>query len=208
MKTTVIFCDKSNALSTAKCALKQSGIIAFPTDTVYGIGALYDNPTAIKRLYKVKQRDLSKAIAILVSDMQQLSQVVLQLTEAAHRLARRFWPGALTIVLEKHPSLPKNLSPFKTIGVRMPDHPFALALISQTGPLATTSANISGGPNPTTAEEVLAQLKDRIELVLDGGKTRNVQASTVVDCSGPDIKILRQGCISEEDILLTLQYHD
>ena len=103
--------------------------------------------------------------------MQQLSAVTLELNNAARRLAERFWPGALTLVVPKQPNLPAVLSPHPTIGVRMPNHSFALELLSQTGPLATTSANLSGGPDPLTAEDVFSQLNGRIDLIVDGGNT-------------------------------------
>jgi len=204
MKTPIIPCEQSDALLIAQAVLGEGGIIAFPTDTLYGIAAPILDPAAIQRLYDIKQRDLSKAIAVLIADMQQLSAVTLELNNAARRLAERFWPGALTLVVPKQPNLPAVLSPHPTIGVRMPNHSFALELLSQTGPLATTSANLSGGPDPLTAEDVFSQLNGRIDLIVDGGNTPVAMGSTVVDCTGQAIKILRQGSISEADIIQTL----
>ncbi len=116
------------------------------------------------------------------------------------RLAAAFWPGPLTVVVERHPDLPQNLSPLPTIGVRMPDHPIALALLNAAGPLAVTSANISNAANTASAQAVLEQLGGRISLLLDGGQTPGGTPSTVVDCTQPELKILRLGPISAEEI--------
>lgn len=116
------------------------------------------------------------------------------------QLAKRFWPGPLTIIVPRHPDLPDILSPKRAIGVRMPDHPVAIRLLQLTGPLAVTSANLSGKENTTTVEEVLAQLDSRVHLVLDGGKTPGGLPSTVIDCTGSELEILRQGPISKEEI--------
>ncbi len=175
--------------------------MAIPTDTVYGLAAMITNGPAIDRLYQAKERSLQKAIAVLIGGLEQIDQVVGYFSEDAHRLARRFWPGALTLVVPQHPGLPANLSPTPTIGVRMPDHSFTLELLRQVGPLATTSANISGGPNPRDAADVLAQLDGRIELLLDGGPAPGGIPSTVVDCTGEELVILREGAISAAQIL-------
>ena len=119
----------------------------------------------------------------------------------AHRLASRFWPGPLTVLIPKKPTLPKSVSATETVGVRIPDHEVARALLRAAGPMAVTSANISGQASPSTAEEVFSQLNGRIELIIDGGKTPGGVPSTLVDCSGGTIKILREGPISLEDLL-------
>jgi L-threonylcarbamoyladenylate synthase len=178
--------------------------VAFPTDTVYGVGALVSDAQAIARLYEVKGRGSEKAIPILLSDPAELDQVAFEVGEMARRLAARFWPGPLTLVVPKRPSLPEALSAQPTVGVRMPDHSVALALMRQTGPLAVTSANISGAASSVTAEEVLAQLGGRIPLILDGGRTPGGISSTVVDCTGLEPRILRVGPISLQDILKSL----
>jgi L-threonylcarbamoyladenylate synthase len=122
----------------------------------------------------------------------------------ARRLAGRFWPGPLTLVVPKRPSLPEQVSSGSTVGVRMPDHPVTLALMRQTGPLAVTSANRSGSASSVSAQEVLAQLGGRIPLILDGGQAPGGSSSTVVDCTGPEPKILRPGPISLDEILEAL----
>jgi tRNA threonylcarbamoyl adenosine modification protein (Sua5/YciO/YrdC/YwlC family) len=118
----------------------------------------------------------------------------------AYRLAARFWPGPLTLVLPKQKGLPEELSAQPTIGVRMPDHPVTLALLRRAGPLAVTSANISGAASSVTAQEVFAQLGGRIPLILDGGRTPGGVSSTVVDCTGREPRILRLGPISLKEI--------
>jgi L-threonylcarbamoyladenylate synthase len=180
--------------------LLRGSLVAFPTDTVYGLGALVHNPTGIEQLYVVKGRQIDKAIPILLSDVSQLSQVAAQVDSRIMRLAERFWPGPLTLVVPRHPSLPEALSPYPTVGVRIPDHPLALALLQQTGPLATTSANLSNQPSATTAQQVLQQLSGRIPLILDGGRTPGGVSSTVVDCSGAELVILRQGPLSIDQL--------
>ncbi len=204
METAILSIDDPQAIPAALQILKSGGLIAFPTDTVYGLAADPFNPTAIQRLYAAKERDMSKAIAVLVGEVEQLGLVTPGLTSAADRLAARFWPGALTLVISRRPELPPELSALPTIGVRMPDHAFALSLLRASGPLATTSANRSGAENPLTAEDVLDQLGGRIELVLDGGRCPGGIPSTVVDCTVPDGRILREGAISTAAIQAAL----
>lgn len=200
MNTEIISTDNPQVLQIAQQVLERGGLIAFPTDTVYGVAAGIQNVKGIDRLYDAKLRDLTKAIPILVSSLDQMNQVTQDLPNTAAQLAGKLWPGALTLVVPIRPGLPANISPTSTIGVRMPDHPFTLALLNYTGPLATTSANLSGGANTTTAEEVAEQLSGRIELILDGGKTPGGVPSTVVDCTVTPTRILRQGAISSETI--------
>lgn len=200
MKTEVLRADHPIALRHALDVLNNGGLVVFPTDTVYGLAALPTKPEFIERLYVVKGRDISRAIAVLIGSIEELSRVSKKPSDIAISLARRFWPGPLTIVVPRHPDLPEILSPRPTIGVRMPDHPIALQLLKLTGPLAVTSANLSGKENTTTVEEVLAQLDSRVHLVLDGGKTPGGLPSTVVDCTGQELEILRQGPISREEI--------
>ncbi len=201
MNTIKLPTSSPTALTEAITILRNGGLVAIPTDTVYGLAAMITNGPAIDRLYQAKERSLQKAIAVLIGSLDQIDQVVSYFSADAHRLARRYWPGALTLVVPQHPGLPANLSPTPTIGVRMPDHVFTLELLRQIGPLATTSANISGGPNPRDAADVLAQLDGRIELLLDGGPAPGGIPSTVVDCTGKELVILREGAISAEQIL-------
>ncbi len=200
METQILPIQDPDAAARALDVLNSGGLVAFPTDTVYGVAAMAFDPAGIDRIYEAKGRDMAKAIPILVGSVEQLPQVTKLLTPSAQALAAHFWPGALTLVVPKHPNLPENISQMPTIGVRMPDYPFTLDLLRRSGPLAVTSANISGQENPRTAEDVLRQLGGRIELILDGGATPGGVPSTVVDCTGVDPKILRQGAIPAEEI--------
>ena len=180
--------------------LRQGKLVAFPTDTVYGLGADLFNPVAIEGLYTAKGREATKAIAVLVGRLSDLLLVTAGMSAAAERLTERFWPGPLTLVVNRQPGLPDTLSSLPTVGVRMPDHVLALTLLRTIGPLAVTSANISGAESAVTAGEVLAQLGGRISLVLDGGQTPGGSPSTVVDCTGTEPVIIRIGPVSEQEI--------
>jgi len=194
--TKILSTDAPQAIPIAKKIIQQGGLIAFPTDTVYGVAADPFSSSAIQKIFYAKERSKEKALPVLIGDLSQLAGLVLFISDQVRKIAEAFWPGALTLVLPRNPTLPHNLSPYSTIGIRMPDLDFTLRLLCETGPLATTSANISGGPNPTTADEVLAQLHSRIDLLLDGGSTPGSQASTVLDARGSEMKILRQGPIT------------
>lgn len=200
MKTEVIKSDHRVALQHAVDTLQNGGLVAFPTDTVYGLGALPASAEFIERLYTVKGRESTRAIATLISSPEELSDVSSSPNKIAQILAEQFWPGPITLIIPRHPNLPQVLSPTPTIGVRIPDHDFALQLLALTGPLGVTSANISGQENTTTAQEVLGQLEGRIHLVIDGGKSPGKVPSTVVDCTGDEPVILRTGPVSLEDI--------
>lgn len=189
-----------NVIQSASEVILAGGLIAYPTDTVYGLSASPFQGAAILKIFTAKGRDFNKAIAILVGDLEQLPLVTTGLTDSAKLLARKFWPGALTLVVPIAPGLPGIISPHPTIGIRMPDHPFALTLLHSLGPLVTTSANISGLPDATTAAQVLGQLDGMVDLILDGGTSPGGVPSTVVDCCQPQINILRQGAISQDEI--------
>ena len=204
MKTQVLSTNEPEAFSRAERILKRSQLVAFPTDTVYGLGALAFDSQAIERLYAVKGRDSSKAIAVLIGDISFLTQVTSEIRETANRLAEHFWPGALTLVIPRSSTLPAILSPSNNIGVRIPDHPFALELLKRVGPLAVSSANLSGKPSTITAQEVFEQLNGLIPLIIDGGRTPGGTPSTVVDCTGPELSILRQGSLTKSQLLSTI----
>lgn len=192
------------AITSARRILQMHGTIAFPTDTIYGIAANAFDPEGIQKIYTAKQRPEEKALPVLIGEIEQLDGLLLYVDNHVRKLAAAFWPGALTLVLPKNENLPPDLSPYPTIGVRMPDLAFTLALLKATGPLATTSANRSGGLNPTTAQDVIDQLDGRVDLILDGGATPGGTASTVVDATEPDLKILRQGPISLAELQAVL----
>jgi L-threonylcarbamoyladenylate synthase len=190
-------------VAQAAALLRAGELVAFPTDTVYGVGAIAWNREAVGKLYVAKLRALEKAIPILLADSNDLDQVARDVSPAARRLADRFWPGPLTIVVPRSAQVPDEVtSGGDSVAVRVPDHPLARALIRAAGaPLATTSANLSGGPSPVTAEEVAAQLVGRIAMILDGGRCPSGIASTVVELTGHSPVILRPGPISLEEIL-------
>ena len=205
MNTRVLPAIDPAAMDEAVSSLQKGGLVVFPTDTVYGLGALALNERGIEQLYDIKGRESAKAIPILLSDISELPLVASHIDPRTLRLAERFWPGPLTLVVPRHDALPEILSPYPTVGVRVPDHPVALELLRRAGPLATTSANISNQPSATTASEVLAQLAGRVPLILDGGQTPGGVSSTVVDCSRPELAILRQGPLSLEQLLAALE---
>jgi L-threonylcarbamoyladenylate synthase len=192
-KTIVLPADQSEAIIQAVEVLTGAGTVVFPTDTVYGLAANAFSTDAIEKLFQIKERERGKPIAVLLGSTEQLKKITSSLNSEARDLAAKHWPGALTLVVPRHPNLPENLSPLPTVGVRIPDHPAALALLKVAGPLAVTSANLSGEPNTITAEEVLQQLDGRIDLVLDGGPTPGGTPSTVVDLTGPKPVVLREG---------------
>jgi L-threonylcarbamoyladenylate synthase len=200
MKTELLKADHPVALRHAVDILNHGGLVVFPTDTVYGLAALPYQSEFVERLYVVKGRNSARAIALLISDPGELAQVSNGPSATAMRLAKRFWPGPLTLIVTRNPSLPDVLSPQPTIGVRIPDHPVALELLRMTGPLAVTSANLSGQDNTNTAQEALGQLRGRVDLVIDGGRTPGGIPSTVVDCTGSEPVILREGPISDREI--------
>jgi L-threonylcarbamoyladenylate synthase len=180
--------------------LQSGGIVAFPTDTVYGLGALAFDNSAIESIYTAKVRPFEKAIPILIGDLSDLDKVADNIPDMALRFAARFWPGPLTCIVPKKRTLPPAVSATSTVAVRIPDHPNALALLRAAGPMAVTSANISGKANPSTAQEVYEQLQGRIPLILDGGKTPGGIPSTLVDCTGSQPVILRDGPISMAEL--------
>ncbi len=200
MKTHIIDFNRQDAIQLALEQIQAGGIIAFPTDTVYGLGSSPFNPVAITKLFSVKGRDFNKAIAILIGDISQLPLISEGFPPIAESLAKYFWPGALTLIVNKKKELPAILSPFPSIGIRMPNHPFALDLLRVTGPLAVTSANRSGGKNPLTAKDVLEHLDGHVDLLIDGGQCPGGVPSTVIDCMFPEIKFIRLGAITEETI--------
>ena len=205
MKTAILSANDPYALPHAVDVLRNGGIVAFPTDTVYGLGALAFDARSVDRLYIAKGRSHERAIAILIHDEEQLTQVAQNLSFSTLELAKKFWPGPLTLVVERHQNVPEAISPLLTVGVRVPDHSFARKLLTMAGPLAVTSANLSGGENTNTANEVLKQLSGRIHLILDGGRTPGGVPSTVVDCTTPEPVILRPGPISMAQIKKILE---
>ncbi len=189
----------------AIAVLARGELVAFPTDTVYGLGADAFNDQAVRKLYLAKGRSHEKAIPVLVANLEQFVDVVDRTTLTAMRLVEKFWPGPLTIILGQASGLARSISAHGTVGVRIPDHPIARELILEAGPLAVTSANRSGEPEACTAEDVETNLGPQVHLLVEGGRTLGGQPSTVVDCTQDPPKILRAGPISEVEIHTVLQ---
>ena len=180
--------------------LQRGGVVAFPTDTVYGLGADAFNPGAVERIYEIKKRPRHLPLPLLVGDMEQLALVAETVSELALFLAQRFWPGGLTLVLPKASGLPAYLGG-AGVAVRLPAHPACRALIKGLGsPITGTSANTSGKPSALTAGEVREQLGNGVDLVIDGGRCPGGVESTVVDLTGEKPAVLRQGIIPQEEI--------
>lgn len=195
--------DDAAGLAAAAEVLRRGGIVALPTDTVYGIAAaLGASDDVIERLFAAKGRPADRAIALLCADAAQAAAVG-RFDPLAAALADAFWPGGLTIVVPRRAdlALPEELAGGRsTIGLRVPDHPAPRALAAAAGPLAVTSANRSGEPEARDAGEIEAILGEAIDLILDGGPARGGPASTVVDCSGPEPRILRVGAVPVADV--------
>jgi L-threonylcarbamoyladenylate synthase len=204
MNTWIMPADSNSAIQEALKILRAGGLVAFSTDTVYGLGALAFDGKAIESIYLAKGRPAEKAIPILFADVDDLGKVAIDIPDMAKQFAARFWPGPLTLVVPKNPNLPKAISASATIAVRIPDHKDARSILRAAGPMAVTSANISGKPSPSTAEEVYEQLGGRIPIILDGGKTPGGIPSTLVDCTGNKPVILRDGPLSLADLLSAL----
>jgi len=204
--TARLLADDPAGRAAAVATLRGGGIVAMPTDTVYGIGVAPGAPDGLARLFAAKDRPLDKAIVLLLSDEDQAATVGV-MRPAARALAARFWPGGLTLVLKQAPeaALPAELTGgAATIGVRLPDHECPRALARALGPLPVTSANLSGRPDARDAGGVLDQLGERVDLVLDGGSARGGVPSTVVDCSGDLPRVLRAGAIAAADLAAVL----
>lgn len=194
--------DMKPRIEKGIAALKDGGIIVYPTDTVYGLGACSDNVRAVKRIYAVKKRSLDMPLPLLLADVSWIEKTVSIIPEIAHRLIDLFLPGALTLVMKKADTIPDIISGGKdTIAIRIPDHPITIALIHGVGrPLIGTSANLSGHPSALSANEVKNQLGDKIDYILDGGPCPGGKESSIVDVTGNIPVLLREGAISKEDI--------
>ena len=190
--------DDEAGRSEAIRILRDGGIVAIPTDTVYGLAVAMDRPGAIERLFEAKGRSSDRAVAVLLADLGQ-AETLGVLGPAAHALGEAFWPGGLTLVVAQRPDrppLPAALTGGRpTIGLRVPDHPCPRALAAALGPLPTTSANLSGEPELLDADAIESRLGERLDLVLDGGAARGGSPSTVVDVSGDSLRVLRDGAI-------------
>ena len=182
--------------------LKQGGLVAFPTDTVYGLGACANLGPAVEQVYAVKQRPRNMALPLLLAHTSQISEVAHPVPEIAWLLASNFLPGALTLVLHKSSSVTDIITAGAIkVAVRVPAHPVPVALIEGVGvPIVGTSANLSGQPSLLTADEVRTQFGDKVDLIIDGGRCPGGRESTIVDVTGDRPTVLREGAISTEEL--------
>ncbi|HET7577919.1 MAG TPA: L-threonylcarbamoyladenylate synthase [Bacillales bacterium] len=189
-------------MAEAAQKLRENQVVAFPTETVYGLGANALSDEAVGKIFAAKGRPADNPLIVHIADFPQLKSLVSDIPEPAQKLMDAYWPGPLTLILPKGQAVADKVTAgLSTVAVRMPDHPVALALIQQAGlPIAAPSANRSGRPSPTTAEHVRSDLAGRIAGIVDGGETGIGVESTVVDCSGETVSILRPGGITRADI--------
>ena len=190
------------AITHAVQALREGGVVAIPTDTVYGLAASLDHPLAIERIFEIKGRDDTKALPVLVSSVDILPVLARTISGVARLLADAFWPGALTIVVEATERVPEVVRRGgTTVGLRMPDNGIALAIIEGAGgALAVTSANRSRETEARSAEDVRRIFRTAIDVVVDGGASPLSVPSTVVDASGERVRVLRAGAVSAEQL--------
>ena len=194
--------DLEKQIKKAISILKKGGVVAYPTDTVYGLGACMTDTAAVDRIFQVKGRPKGMALPVLLADKVQMESILTSVPLSARRLADEFFPGALTIILPKSNSVPDIITGGgRTVAFRIPDHRVPLALIKGLGkPIVGTSANLSGQPSALTAAEVKAQIGDKIDMVIDGGRCPGGIESTVIDLSGKKPVVRRQGAISIEKL--------
>ena len=188
-------------LAKGVAILKRGGVIAFPTDTVYGLGAAMNIDAAVERVYRIKERPRNMALPLLLADLDQLDDIASVVPTYVFILGGKFWPGPLTLVIPKADSVSDIVSGGnETIAVRIPAHPIPTALARGVGkPIIGTSANLSGQPSALNAEEARAQLGDKVDLIIEG-ECAGKQESTIVDLSGENPVMLRAGAISKEEL--------
>ena len=196
----------SEALEKASGTIKWGGVIAYPTETFYGLGVKFDSSAALENLCRLKCRSRNKALPLIIGEKRMLGLIASSVTESAEKLIEKFWPGPLTLLLPAKANI-SDLLTAKTgkIAVRIPGESFALDLVRSLGfPITATSANISGMPPAVNIDDVIRYFGDAIDLIIDCGKTPGGKPSTIVDASGVKVRILRAGAISAEEIFAAL----
>ena len=193
----------AEVINLAATVLRDGGIVVFPTETVYGLGALADSKFGPHEIFEVKVRPADLPIPLLVETEDALDTWGADTPEYAHRLAHKFWPGAITLVVKASEKVPRDFrAPNGTIGLRSPDHEVVKELIAAAGgPIFATSANTHGNPAPGSFDEVEPRILTAADMVLDGGETQHQQASTVVLCTGAEPEIVREGAIPAETVM-------
>lgn len=198
--------EREAAIDAAAMAIRQGRLIVLPTDTVYGLAADAFSPDAVGALLDAKGRGREMPPPVLVSAATTLDALAVGIPSYARALVEEFWPGALTIVCRQQSSLQWDLGETRgTVAVRMPDDEVALAVLERTGPLAVSSANLSGRPAARDADEAEAMLGEHVEVIVDAGTTLGAEASTIVDCTGSEGRILRRGAISLDELNAVLE---
>ena len=188
-------------LERAVAVLRAGGLVAYPTDTVYGLGVDPSNDEAVGKLFAAKRRAADQSTPLLIASPRDLTSVVAAVPDVARRLIGAFWPGGLTIVLRRAPAF-RSRAVGDTVGLRVPDHALPRELVQLLGgPVTGTSANVSGGPEPLTADDVRSQLGDAVDLVIDGGRCPGGIPSTVVDCTVEPPRVVREGAISRIELV-------
>ncbi|ACZ61871.1 L-threonylcarbamoyladenylate synthase [Dehalococcoides mccartyi] len=197
--------DMENQITNAVRILKEGGVVIFPTDTVYAVGALARNTHAVNRVFDIKGRANTKGLPALIGDVSQINQVAKVFPELARKLAAEYWPGGLTLVLPKTNNIPLELTGGnETVAIRIPNQPAVIEMLKRIGePITGTSANLSGCKSSLNAAEARSQLGDRVDFILDGGQVSGGVESTIVAVNNNELKIIRQGAIKEADILKT-----
>ena len=189
------------AVAEAAAVLQSGKVVSFPTETVYGLGASVFDSSAVLKIYEAKGRSFDKPLSILISSIEDAKTIAAEIPISAVILAEKFWPGPLTIILNKKSDIPDQITAGKkTVGLRVPAHPAALELVRRAGPLACPSANSSGNREPLTAADVLEDLDGKIDVLIDGGKTQVQMPSTIIDLTVQPPKILRKGGLDIEEI--------
>lgn len=193
--------QRATGIASAISALKGGRLVVLPTDTVYGLGADAFDSSAVAALLAAKERGRDMPVPVLVGSWHTIDGLVYTVPNAARELIQAFWPGALTLVVRQAPSLQWDLGDAHgTVALRMPLHPVAIELLREVGPMAVSSANVSGKPAAVTAAEARDQLGDRVEVYLDAGPAAQQAASTIVDLTGAHPRVLRTGPISTKSI--------
>lgn len=198
--------DREEAIEAASLAVRRGELVVIPTDTVYGVGADAFDPGAVRGLLEAKGRGRDMPPPVLVSSATTLDALAASVPEYARRLVEELWPGPLTLVCNQQPSLRWDLGETRgTVAVRMPDHEVALAILQRTGPLAVSSANLTGQPAATDAEQAEQMLGHTVAVIVDDGPTAGSVPSTIVDVTGDDCRVLRAGAVSSERLREVLE---
>ncbi len=206
MKTQIIKVDteriETQKIDLISGFLKKNGLIVYPTETFYGLGASCYSEKAVARIYRLKHRDRQKPLSVIVSGMKMVEEITTERPDLFYRLSKQFWPGPLTMVLKASEKFPEYITgPTKTIGIRWPEHKWLNSLVEKAGfPLTATSANLSGKKEISKPEEAVEFFKGKADLIIDGGKTKGKLPSTVISLISGKLEILRQGAVCIKDL--------